>query len=262
MAKLASTPDELQAAQRLRYEIFNLELQIGERISANTGLDRDEFDPICDHLLIIDENIKQIVGTYRLLRDSVAEKHGGFYAEKRFDLNGIKTRLTGGHVLEVGRSCIRKEYRKRPVLNLLWQYIAKYCVEHGVRYLIGCPCIATQDPVKASQYFVMFKKLGFMSDWAVNPVDAQYMVEIDENIAVDNPKELYATLPPLFHGYMDMGAKVCGYPAVDRGFQTTIFFIVLDLINMNPWYRKRFLGPHLAALKTGVSSEGKIHASL
>jgi putative hemolysin len=260
-AKLITSPAELEAAQRLRYEIFNLELRIGQKTSENTGLDQDEFDAICDHLIIIDENINQIVGTYRLLLDSAAEKHDGFYAEKRFDLNGIKAHLTDGHVMEVGRSCIRKEYRKRPVLNLLWQHIAKYCIEHQVRYLIGCPSITTQDPLKVSQYFVMLKNRGLVSDLGVRPIDEKHAITIDENIPVDDPKELYATLPPLFHGYMDMGAKVCGYPAVNMKFQTTIFFIVLDLMNLNPWYRKRFMKPYLTE-KNDIADGTKIHAPL
>jgi putative hemolysin len=60
---------------------------------------------------------------------------------------------------------------------------------------------------------------------------------------------------------MDMGAKVCGYPAVNMKFQTTIFFIVLDLMNLNPWYRKRFMKPYLTE-KNDIADGTKIHAPL
>ena len=240
--RLARNRDEVQAAQALRFAVFNLELKEGLDRSYASGLDSDAFDEICDHLIITDTNSGKVMGTYRLLLDCIADKTLGFYSAKRFDLSRLRETLAPGRILEVGRSCIHREYRRRPTLSLLWHSIAQYSVANNVRYILGSPSILTKDPLEVSRYLMLLKDMGFLNDLGICPIDEFHRIPIVQNIKIDNPKELFKKLPPLFQGYLDMGAKVCGLPAVNSGFGTTIFFIVLDLENMNPWYKKRFLG--------------------
>src|ERR687895_2377895 len=119
--KIASEKSEIEQAQRLRFEVFNLELNKGLKSSYTRGLDVDEFDSYCDHLLVRDLESRDVVGTYRLMRGSQAREHIGFYSEKEFDLSQIK--LLDGELMELGRSCARKDFRDRALIALMWDAI-------------------------------------------------------------------------------------------------------------------------------------------
>lgn len=240
--KIGCTPDELKKAQRLRFEIFNIEMDAGVKPTEASVLDCDEFDDICDHIIIVDTDKDMVVGTYRLLLGTVAAQHKGFYSETKFNLESIK-RLEGG-LLEVGRSCIHKDYRRSQALNLLWQGIAQYCKSHQVRYIFGCANIMTADSRQVNEYFCMLKKLDLVQKIGVEPVDKKQAIIIDENIPVDNPKKIFKKLPTLFKGYMSLGLKVCSYP-VKGDFGTAVFFVLLDMQDMNKSYKRRFLGNYL-----------------
>ena len=137
VTRIAENQLEIEKALRLRYEVFNMELQEGLPESKSTGKDRDEYDFFCDHLLVIDRaNQDKVVGTYRILRKTVAKKCIGFYSENEFDLLNIYN-LTD-EVAEVGRSCVHPEYRDGSVISLLWNGLAKYMTEFDVRYYMGC----------------------------------------------------------------------------------------------------------------------------
>ncbi len=239
--KIGCTPEELVKAQRLRHEIFNIEMQSGAA-EAHASIDHDRFDDICDHIIIIDEDKDAIVGTYRLLLGSVAAENNGFYSETKFHLDPVK-RLKGG-MLEVGRACIQKDYRRGKVLNLLWQGIAHYCKERQVRYIFGCASIMTADPRQISEYYCMLKALGLVKQMGIEPADKTRAIALDETIAVENPKKIFLKLPVLFKGYMSLGLKVCSCP-VEGNFGSAIFFVLLDMADMNKSYKRRFLGDYL-----------------
>jgi len=139
--KIATEQREIEQAQRLRFQVFNLELNKGLRTSYAHGLDIDEFDPFCDHLLVRDLKSGDVVGTYRLMRGSQARQHIGFYSEKEFDLSQIK--LLDGELMELGRSCARKDFRDRALIPLMWDAIAEQVKKHQVRYLFGCGSLYT-----------------------------------------------------------------------------------------------------------------------
>ena len=241
--KIGCTPQELQAAQKLRFQVFNLEMKAGLASSYEKGLDQDEFDELCEHIVIFDADTSEVVGTYRMLLDARALNSRGFYSQKEFQLNRLLG-LEGGK-LEVGRSCIHKDYRRRSVLNLLWQGIARYAMQNHVRYIFGCASVFSMDPKKISELLGALKFLGYFRDLDIFPINRDHFLEIDERTEAANALKIFDDLPALFKGYMNLGLKVCGYPSVDKEFRTTDFFILLDIKNMNPLYKQRLFGNYL-----------------
>src|SRR5712692_7905644 len=141
--KITRDPDEIHEAQKLRFEVFNLEMKKGLEESYQRGLDVDQFDSVCDHLIVRERNQRRVVGTYRLLLGSEARKHSGFYSEQEFNLENIKK--LDGELLELGRSCAHRDYRDRALIHLMWQTIAEYVKNHQVQYLFGCASFPTTD---------------------------------------------------------------------------------------------------------------------
>lgn len=242
ICKIGGTPEELREALRLRYQVFDVEIKEGGVSFQEEGVDRDRYDDICDHLLIVDTTSHKVVGTYRLLLDSVAKANDGFYCETKFNIENFK-RLEG-RLLEVGRSCVHIDYRDRLVLNLMWEGIAQYVIRHNVRYLFGSANIMTGDVYRVSEYFKMLRMLGFYEERGIVPVDEAHAFPLVENIEIQNPRLLFKQLPTLLKGYMNIGLKVCGYP-VKGDFKTALFPILLDVARTNEHYKRKFFGGYL-----------------
>ncbi len=237
--KLTKDPQEIRQAQKLRYEVFNREMRAGFNSSHINEIDVDEFDNVCDHVIIIDNQTKQIIGTYRLLLDDVANQNQGFYSQKHFDLSQVKT-LKGGQLLEVGRSCIHQNYRKRSVLTKLWQGIAQYANQHQVRYIFGCISVFEEDLEAISQFYGALKALGHLGSLDVSSIDPLRSVNIIPGVEITDPKAIIEQLPVLFKGYLSIGIKVCGMPVANPLFRSIVFFVLLDIEDMNFWFRERF----------------------
>src|SRR5256714_14796099 len=144
LARMARSADEVRAAQRLRFEVFNLELNEGLVESHFTGLDVDLFDNVCDHLIVENVATDEIVGTYRLQTGARAAANIGYYSEREFDFTPYEP--LRGEMIELGRACAHAEHRNFNVLHLLWGGIARYAFERNARFLIGCSSISSQDP--------------------------------------------------------------------------------------------------------------------
>ena len=229
---LAESLDDLIACQRLRYLVFNCELGEGLDISARTGLDRDQFDFICDHLMVTDASTGLLVGTYRMQTGYRAKGNLGYYGEELFDFGPFDS--IRSEILELGRACVHEEYRHTPVLNMLWKGIAKYAVSRGARYLIGCSSVTSQDENEGVALYEALRDKHL----------------IEPNLRT-NPKpghECHSTgatphLPPtprLFRAYLDLSARLCGPPAIDREFKTIDFLTLLDLQHIPDRVRARF----------------------
>ena len=147
-ARLATSPGDVRAAQALRFEVFNMELDKGLVQSYDTGLDVDPFDAVCDHLIVEHTLRGSVIGTYRLQTGRRAAEALGYYSEREFDFGPFESRRA--QILELGRACIHREHRSFAVLNLLWQGIARYASEHGTRYLIGCSSLTSQDAAEGA----------------------------------------------------------------------------------------------------------------
>jgi putative hemolysin len=233
--KITTDCREIREAQRLRFQVFNLEMNKGLQASYGRGLDCDDFDAICDHLIVRDLKSCEIVGTYRLLLGSRAEKNGGFYSKREFNLENIKQ--LDGELLELGRSCVRKDFRDKALIFLMWNAIAEYVKEHRVRYLFGCGSLYTTDVSEVSAYFSMLQRKYYAAEMLrVQPMPEFRCESITENSSAAEDDVLFRKLPSLINGYLKLGAVVCGPPAMDREFGTTDVLLLLDMHKLKREY--------------------------
>lgn len=237
----ARKPEELEAAQRLRFEVFNLELGEGLEESYASGLDRDRFDPVCHHLLVTHLPTGQVVGTYRMQTSAMAERYGGFYSADEFTLDRLPPEVTGNAV-EVGRACVGREFRNRHVLFQLWKGLAAYLTHTRKRYLFGCCSLTSQDPVEGKHVMDFLTGRGCVD--ARHGVRPQPGWECYPEGYRPEPAEPASEvrLPKLFNLYMRIGAKVCGEPAIDRLFKTIDYFVLFDLDDLDAQRREMFFG--------------------
>jgi putative hemolysin len=237
--KISRDRDEIQEAQRLRFEVFNLEMKKGLQSSHQRGLDVDDYDPLCEHLIVRSLENRQVVGTYRLLLGSEARKHFGFYSEKEFNLEKIKS--LRGELLELGRSCAHKDYRDKALVPAMWEAIARYVKRHRVRYLFGCASLYTTDPREAGEFYSLLKQKHYAPEkYRVQPVPEKLFHDMDENIEIEDDAAVFLRLPSLIKGYLRIGALLCGPPALDSEFGTTDLFLLLDMKRMSSEYLDRF----------------------
>lgn len=230
---------EVVAAQKLRFDIFNLEMKMGVDSSFQRGLDADDYDPLCEHLIVRDTKSGRVVGTYRLLPGSEALKDARFYSETHFNLENIKK--LEGEVLELGRSCVHKDYRNRAVIDVMWQALADYMRSHHVRYVFGCPRLHTTDHREVSEFFALLRNRYYApEEIRVRPLPGKSFADLSEKIEVQDPRALFLRLPSLIKGYLRFGALLCGPPALDLNFGTAYFFLLLDVRKMSSSYRRRF----------------------
>jgi putative hemolysin len=219
-ARLAATSADLQAAQALRFEVFNLELDEGLVQSYDTGLDADPFDAVCDHLIVEDTSDGAIVGTYRLQTGLRANAALGYYSEREFDFAPYEPMRA--QILELGRACIHQKHRSFAVLNLLWKGIGSYARDHGARYLIGCSSITTQDEAVGAAAYQRLAANLVPEGWRTQPVAAFACPLLP--VAAEAPR-----IPRLLSAYLAFGASICGPPAIDREFRTVDFLTWLDV---------------------------------
>ncbi len=236
--KIAVESSEIEEAQRLRFQVFNLELKKGLESSYERELDIDEFDPFCDHLIVRDLRSRDVVGTYRLLRGEQARRNIGFYSEKEFDLSRIK-RLDG-ELLELGRSCARKDFRDRSLIPLMWEAIAEQVKKHRIRYLFGCGSLYTTDMGEISPIFSLLKRKYYTAEAVrVWPLEKCRFYGLCEHAEAIDEAALFQKVPSLIKGYLRAGAQIAGPPALDREFGTADLFLLLDFASLRGEYLKR-----------------------
>jgi putative hemolysin len=229
----ASSPSEVKEAQRLRYKVFAEEM--GANLSQNAeGLDVDEFDAYCDHLLIRDQDTLKVVGTYRVLPPHKAREIGRLYSDAEFDL----TRLDHlrPKLVELGRSCVHQDYRSGAVIMALWSGLAQYMQKHGYEIMLGCASIPMADGghFAASLYNSLGNDQMAPVEFHAFPRLALPLDKLNGGLEVE--------APPLIKGYLKLGAKICSAPAWDPDFNTADLLTMLRLSEINPRYAKHFLG--------------------
>ncbi len=231
--RLAGNAAEIRAAQALRFEVFNLELNEGLAESYASGLDEDPFDAVCDHLIVEHRPSRQIVGTYRLQTGLNASAKLGYYSAQEFDFQPYEP--FRAEIIELGRACVHLQHRNLSVLGMLWKGIAEYAQQHGARYLLGCSSITSQDPAAgASAYAELCRKNLAPPAWRTQPLP-EY--ECPLNHLAEEPVKI----PKLLRAYLSVGAKICGPPALDRSFKTIDFLTQLDLATLPAVVRQRFM---------------------
>lgn len=227
---LARTPADVEAAQRLRYKVFAEEMGalVGD---AASGLDRDEFDLWCDHLLVRDRTTARVVGTYRILPPERARDLGRLYSASEFDLSRLTHLLPS--TIEVGRSCVHRDWRSGPTILLLWAGLAHYMKTRGYRHLIGCASATLADGGhQAASLRDEVQACLAPADYRVFP-HVPFPHQQIERAAL-------CVMPPLIKGYLRLGAQVCGEPAWDPDFNTADFFVWLSLDRLNRRYARHF----------------------
>jgi len=232
-ARLAQTAVDLQDACRLRFKVFNLELGEGLLASYETGLDQDQFDAVCDHLIVEDMEQGRIVGTYRMQSGITARENFGYYSEREFcfqPYEGIRSQ-----VLELGRASIDSQHRTSEVLTLLWRSIGQYARMRGLRYLIGCSSLNSRDPQEG---WAMYHRLGSFLAREPFRTDAAEPYQLPPE---DTAASIEVKVPKLLKTYIGVGARICSEPAWDREFGTIDFLTLLDLEDLSPAARTRFM---------------------
>jgi putative hemolysin len=246
--RLAQTAEDRDAACRLRFKVFNIEMGEGLESSYQTGLDTDKFDLFCEHLLVEEKSTHRIVGTYRMQSGETAANHVGYYSEQEFYFAPYEPLRSG--VLELGRASIDREHRSPEVLTLLWRGIAQYATDMGLRYLVGCSSLNSQDPCEGWQMYHQLENFRVCPEFATEPT-AAYACPSEQQgpNAQPLPCASVASLsamprvPRLLRTYLAIGARICAPPAWDREFGTIDFLTLLDLKSISPSARNHFLAP-------------------
>lgn len=235
--RLATTAREIKKAQKLRFKVFYEEMSaIADIQTQMSRRDRDAFDAICDHLLVIDHDTMTksgepaIVGTYRLLRQDVASRYSGFYTSNEFDVGTLIARHSGLKFLELGRSCVLPPYRTKRTVELLWHGIWSYVRSHGMDVMVGCASLEGTDPDRLAL------PLSFLHHHARAPAEWRVAALPGRHVAMDrmppeaiDMKAALHALPPLIKGYLRVGAHVGDGAVIDRQFGTTDVMIILPV---------------------------------
>jgi putative hemolysin len=264
--RLAETAGDREAACRLRFRVFNIELGEGLEGSYETGLDMDRFDAICEHLLVEDTRNRRVVGTYRMQSGTTAARNLGYYFEQEFNLRPYQPLRLG--ILELGRASIDREHRTPEVLMLFWRGIAQYATGMGLRYLLGCSSLNSNDPAEGWQMYRQLENFRVPAEFETKPTAAYACPPGSYNLApqsmdaqpspcrteqeVDRsqpecsfpaPAQNAMKVPKLLKTYLAIGARIAAPPAWDREFRTIDFLTLLDLNLLSSAARHRFLAP-------------------
>lgn len=245
IVRLTQSPEEVEASQRLRYKVFYEEYgAIPSEEMAREKRDMDGYDPVADHLVVLDTALPgasadQIVGTYRLLRREIAERHGHFYTCDEYNIQPLLD--SGAGLLELGRSCVLPPYRTRPVLQKLWEGIVHYVADHNIGLMFGCASFHGTDVSKFTQV------LSYLYHYHLAPpemraraLDSRY---IDMNMLDKeqiDAKAVFNDLPPLIKGYLRLGACIGDGAVIDHQFNTTDVCIIMPTHQVANKYARHY----------------------
>lgn len=244
--RLADTPEAVRAAQRLRYKVFYDEMQARPTPQMKADQrDFDRFDEFCDHMLVIDHEARPgegVVGTYRCLRQEIAEANGGFYTQDEYDLQELIDRLGPDmQFLELGRSCVHADYRTKPMIELLWLGIMSYVNFYGLDVMVGCASLHGTDPDALSL------PLSYLHHNFLAPEAWRAKARANRYVPMDrlpkdkiDAREAFRMLPPLIKGYLRAGCYIGDGAVVDEQFNTTDVMIVLPVSVISDRYYARF----------------------
>jgi putative hemolysin len=225
VAGLACSDRCVREAQRLRYEVFNVELGEGLTESAVTGLDQDAFDRQMSHLVLLERATGAVIGTYRVQTASHALKHNGLYSAGEYQLDGLAPYLD--QTIELGRACIAGDHRRFAAVLALWLGIGGFMNMHGQRYLFGCCSLTSTDPddgwramktIRANGHIHRTIMLPAKEPCSCGPASREFDADLGDALR----------LPKLFRAYVRLGAQVISEPAIDREFGTVDFLVFLD----------------------------------
>lgn len=243
--RLAETSNDLDAVQALRYKIFYEDMgAVPTARQRALKRDIDGYDAVCDHLLVIDLEKSTstrpfVIGTYRLLLGHIADATTGFYSADKFDLDSLI--YSPEEMLELGRSCIDAEYRRRGAMQLLWRGLSQYVNLNNIKLMFGCGSIHGTDVDEAS------KLLSYLHHYHLAPKYIRPVALAQKHVSMDlvtkkslDAKQIQRELPPLLKGYLRVGGYVGKGAVVDDVFNTIVVSIVVETENLVSKYRSHF----------------------
>lgn len=261
MVRLARDDREILASQRLRYRVFYEEMQAHpSEETVREKRDFDDFDPICDHLLVIDTTAGDdpddyVIGTYRVVRGAVARRHGGFYTADEFDIGRIEA--TPGEHLELGRSCVAREHRSRPTMQLMWLGISAYVFHYDIKIMFGCGSLHGTDVDAVAD------QLSYLYHFHLAPEEFRPVALPDRYVAMNrlprdqlDPKRAPAALPPLIKGYLRLGGFVGDGAVVDEQFNTIDVCIQVQTERVTEKYYRHYARDQRAGAPNGGRDTG------
>jgi L-ornithine Nalpha-acyltransferase len=253
--RLARKRGEIRQAQRLRYKVFYEEMSaVPSALAMLSRRDEDAYDAVFDHLLVVDQGgpinghrwrRPRVVGTYRVLRQDIADLNDGFYTQGEYDIQPLlRAKSRDYSFIELGRSCVLKPYRNKRTLELLWQGVWSYVREHGANVMIGCASFEGTDPkMHAGALSYLYHTALAPEAWRVRAHDH---LRVDMNMlpleAIDMRAAIKA-LPPLIKGYLRMGATFGDGAVIDRQFGTTDVFVIMPVEAIHTRYFSHFGAP-------------------
>ena len=252
--RIARTPAEVEAAQRLRFKIFYGEMNAKPTAAmAAAGRDFDRFDEYCEHLLVLDHSAGlaegEVIGTYRLLRRTLADRHGGFYTATEFDISPLVA--VPGEIMELGRACVDERFRNRPTMQLLWRGIASYVQFHDIKIMFGCASLPGTDP-QALARPLSYLHYNHLAPEQIRARALPHLFvrtdllpsgEVDAEAAVADldARATIAALPPLIKGYLRLGGMIGEGAVIDPEFRTTDVCIIVVTDMMVGKYFNHFI---------------------
>jgi putative hemolysin len=259
---------DIKLAQRLRYKVFYEEMSAVPTLRAELRRrDEDSYDAVCDHLLVVDEAANQtpdawgglrrqkVVGTYRVLRQEVAERTLGFYTQSEYDIAPLIASKRHLSFMELGRSCVLEPYRNKRTVELLWHGLWTYVREHKVDVMIGCASLPGTDPDQHAM------ALSFLHHNALAPVEWRCRAHETMYVNMDRlPREKIDTkaalraLPPLVKAYLRLGAYIGEGAVIDKQFGTTDVLIILPVEKIDPRYFEHFGAPNEQKSRVAVDA--------
>lgn len=254
--RLARTRSDVRRAQRLRFQVFYKEMSATPDATALIKRrDIDVYDKVCDHLLVVDQaasgqKVRQrrrprVVGTYRMLRQDIAEQNSGFYTQSEFDLAPlIAARGPNCRFMELGRSCVLRPYRNKRTVELLWHGLWTYIREHNISVMVGCASLEGTNPQDhATALSFLHHNASAPDEWSVRAHE-HLRVDMDMRPADSiNPRKALRALPPLIKGYLRLGCYVGDGAVIDPQFGTTDVLMILPVEKIDPRYFAHFGTP-------------------
>lgn len=242
--RLARNEEEVVAAQKLRYRVFYEEMAatpIGSMAAEHR--DFDSFDPICDHLLVLDSELgsgaEAVVGTYRLLRRSVADQHGEFYTAGEYDISKILA--VPGELVELGRSCVDSRYRAGATVQALLRGLTAYVDQYDIKIMFGCASLHGTDPDELAMP-LSFLHYHLLAPENLRPRALDHLYVAMDRLPIEDVslKQGTASLPPLVKGYARAGCRFGDGAVVDEQFNTTDVCVMLDVAVVANKFRQRY----------------------
>ncbi len=246
--RLARTDRDLAAAERLRYDVFVGELGgDGPLVDHAAGREHDDRDAVCDHLVLVDDRLdpvagSHVVGVYRLLPGGRADKAGGFYSAREYDLAPLLT--SGRQLLELGRSCVHPDYRGGTAMFRLWQGLAAYVAREGADILFGVASFPGADPEPIAPSLSLLHHRHLAPPPLRVRARGPERWEMDRVATADNDRvAAMRAVPALVKAYLRLGGVVGDGAWVDQAFNTTDVCVVLDTKAMTAGASARYGAP-------------------